>query len=164
MTASTTSFAPPATLGGTAARLLDMAGRIPDSVLALAARGALAGVFFRSGLAKTDNWELTVQLFAEEYQVPLLPPEAAAWLATAAELACPAFLVAGLATRLATLPLLAMTLVIQLLVYPVNWPEHLGWAVMLLLLLSRGPGAWSLDHLFSRLFPATEGGRHGTAR
>ncbi len=51
------------------------------------------------------------------------------------------------ATRLATLPLIGMTLAIQMFVYPQAWTEHLLWASVLLFLLTRGPGALSLDHL-----------------
>jgi len=62
----------------------------------------------------------------------------------------PLFLFAGLATRLATLPLLGMVIVIQVLVYPQAWVEHLLWASALVVLLTRGPGVLSLDHLIER--------------
>ena len=55
----------------------------------------------------------------------------------------------GLFTRVATLPLLGMVFVIQTLVYPENWPEHLTWATLLLLILTRGPGIVSIDGLLS---------------
>jgi putative oxidoreductase len=67
-------------------------------------------------------------------------------------------LILGLATRLATLPMLGMTLVIQVFVYPQSWVDHLTWATMLLLLLSRGPGVLSLDHLARKLFVRPEPG------
>lgn len=120
---------------------------LPLSLLQLLMRIAVGGVFFRSGLLKIESWDFAVLLFRDEYKLPLLPPELAAQLGTAVELAAPLFLFAGLLTRLATLPLLAMTLVIQVLVYPDAWNEHLLWAVPLLFLLTRGPGAWSLDRL-----------------
>ena len=119
----------------------------PLPVLQLLMRVAVGGVFFRSGLLKIESWDLAVLLFPDEYDLPLLPPELAATLGTAVELAAPLFLFAGLLTRLATLPLLAMTLVIQTLVYPLAWNEHLLWTVPLLFLLTRGPGALSLDRL-----------------
>ena len=53
----------------------------------------------------------------------------------------------GLFTRLSALALLGMTLVIQVFVYPDAWPTHLSWAVLLLYLIGRGAGAWSLDRL-----------------
>jgi putative oxidoreductase len=71
-------------------------------------------------------------------------------MAAAVELSTPILLVLGLLTRLATLPMIAMTLVIQVFVYPMSWVDHLIWAAMLLLLLSRGPGVLSLDHLIGK--------------
>ena len=56
-------------------------------------------------------------------------------------------LLLGLATRLATLPMLGMLMTIQLFVYPQAWPEHLVWGSILLFLLTRGAGAVSLDRL-----------------
>jgi putative oxidoreductase len=81
----------------------------------------------------------------------------AAALATTFELLCSTMLVVGLGTRLATLPLLAMIVTIQLFVYPRAWPEHLVWGSILLFLLTRGPGAVSIDHLIAR---AWAGRRH----
>jgi putative oxidoreductase len=68
------------------------------------------------------------------------------------ELAVPPLLFLGLATRLATLPLLGMIAVIQILVYPQAWVEHLLWTSVLVVLLTRGPGVFSLDHLIERRF------------
>jgi len=86
-------------------------------------------------------------LFREEYQVPLLPPDLAAYTATFVEHLFPVLLVVGFASRLSALGLLAMTLVIQLFVYPSGWPQHILWIGLLLLIIARGPGAISLDHL-----------------
>jgi hypothetical protein len=58
-----------------------------------------------------------------------------------------ALLVLGLLTRLAAAVLLGMTAVIETFVYPQAWPTHIQWAAMLLVLLCRGPGKLSLDHL-----------------
>ena len=58
-------------------------------------------------------------------------------------------------TRLAALQLLGVVAVIQLFVFPGNWPEHLLWASGLLLLLARGPGMISLDFSFA---PAHQAG------
>src|SRR5258706_11637647 len=115
--------------------ILDTLGRVPTGLFQGLFRVAVAAVFFKSGLTKIANWDTTIQLFANEYNLPVLPPELAAWLGTAAELTCPVLLVLGPATRLATLPLLAMTVVIQVLVYPENWAEHLTWFSMLLFIL-----------------------------
>jgi putative oxidoreductase len=88
--------------------------------------------------------------------LPLLPPELAARLAMMVEIGVPLFLFAGLATRLATLPLIAMTLVIVTLVYPASWVESLLWGSVLVMILTRGPGVFSLDHLIERWFTARE--------
>src|SRR3982751_1743921 len=125
---------------GRVRHLYEQLGALPLSIIQLMARFSLAIVFWRSGQAKIANWDLTLQLFANEYKVPFLPPEIAAPLAAAVELSCPVLLVLGLFTRLATLPMIGMTLVIQIFVYPMSWADHLVWMTMLLLLLSRGPG------------------------
>ena len=127
-----------------------LANRIPFSVLALASRLSVAAIFWRSGQTKVSGFHLreeTFVLFREEYKVPLLPPELAAYLATTAEHVFPILLVLGFATRLSALGLLGMTAVIQLFVYPGAWPEHSLWAALLLWIIARGPGNVSLDHL-----------------
>lgn len=121
--------------------------RFPLSILQLAMRVGVGTVFFRSGLLKLDSWQFTVQLFRDEYKLPLLDPVLAAQAAAAVELGIPPLLFLGIATRFATLPLLGMIAVIQLLVYPNAWSDHLMWASALLLVLTRGPGFFSLDHL-----------------
>lgn len=133
-----------------AMRILEELGRFPLPLLQLMFRVAVAAVFFKSGLTKIASWELTLQLFQEEYAVPLLPVPLAATLATAMELSMPVLLALGLFARVAALPLLGMTMVIQLLVYPENWAEHLMWASLLLFIATRGAGALSLDHLIRR--------------
>jgi putative oxidoreductase len=122
-------------------------GRVPLSVHQLLFRLAVAGVFLPAGLLKLRSWEMTVALFQDEYKVPVLAPAVAAVLATTFEIGCSSLLIAGLATRFATLPLLAQIVTIQLCVYPQAWHEHLVWGSILLLLLTRGAGAVSLDHL-----------------
>ena len=97
-------------------------------------------------------------LFADEYRLPLLPPELAARLAVMVEIGVPLLLFAWLATRLATLPLIAMTLVIVTFVYPASWVESLLWGRVLVMILTRGPGVISLDHLIERWFTAREQG------
>lgn len=125
--------------------------RIPDNLLTLAARIAIAAIFFLSGRTKVDGLltlkDTTFLLFAEEYRVPLLPSDLAAYLATYAEHLLPLLLVLGLATRGAALGLLGMTAVIQIFVYPDAWPTHLSWAALLVFLLARGGGAWSVDRV-----------------
>ncbi len=123
---------------------------VPYSVLAIPLRLGVAWIFWSSAQVKLINWQRTIELFAEEYRVPLLPPEIAAAMALSIEIACPILLVLGLFTRLAVLVLLGMTAVIQIFVYPEAWPTHLQWAAMMLVLLCRGAGAFSLDRLLWR--------------
>ncbi len=105
-----------------------------------------------AAMAKLANWDTALSLFADEYQVPILPPGVAAYLAVSIELTTPVLLVLGLFTRPAALVLLGMTTVIEVFVYPQAWPTHIQWAAMLLVLLSRGAGALSIDHLLWRRF------------
>jgi putative oxidoreductase len=137
-----------------------LARRIPFSALALASRLSIAVIFWRAGQTKVSGLSIreeTFVLFREEYRVPLLPPDFAAYLATTAEHAFPVLLVLGFATRLSALGLLGMTAVIQLFVYPGAWPEHGLWATLLLWIIARGPGAMSLDHLiWTRSAPIPE--------
>ena len=138
----------PATgIRGALGRAIDGLGRFPLPLLQLLFRLAVATVFLKAGLNKLSSWELTVQLFADEYKVPVLSPELAAAMATTFEMSCSLLLILGLATRLATLPLLGMIAVIQTFVYPGAYAEHLTWASILLFLLTRGGGRWSLDRL-----------------
>ena len=123
---------------------------VPLAVPAFVLRLGVALAFWRSGNVKIASWDATLQLFANEYRVPLLAPELAAWLAAAVELTTPLLLLLGFATRLGAAAMLGMTLVIQLFVYPENYPDHLLWAGPLLYLILRGPGAFSIDHLIRR--------------
>lgn len=130
--------------------------QFPLSIVQLAMRIGVGAVFFRAGLLKYNSWEFTVQLFRDEYKVPLLDPAVAARIAMTQELTVPLLLFVGLATRLATVPLLGMIAVIQTFVYPNAWTEHLVWTSILVFLLTRGPGALSLDHLIDRRLSTTE--------
>ena len=142
--ASPSSERPLTAMIGRVIRWLDS---VPYSVLAIPLRFAVATVFWNSAMTKLANWETAISLFTEEYKVPLLPPELAAYMAATIELTTPVLLVLGLATRPAALVLLGMTAVIEVFVYPQAWPTHIQWAAMLLVLLFRGPGKLSLDHL-----------------
>ncbi|QJP09743.1 DoxX family protein [Pseudomonas multiresinivorans] len=129
-----------------ASRLQSLLG---DSLLCLVARLGIASIFFLSGRTKVEGiltiTPSTYELFQTEYVLPLVPPYIAAHLATYAEHFFPVLLVLGLFTRLSALALLGMTTVIEVFVYPDAWPTHLSWAGLLLLLIGRGAGAWSLD-------------------
>lgn len=124
-------------------------------LLDLAIRVYVAQVFFRSGLLKIGNWDGTLYLFRNEYRVPLLPPEAAAWLGTAAELALPPLLVLGLAARFAALSLFLFNLVAVASFWHVlrendaALASHFYWGLLLLVTLCHGPGTLSLDRLIA---------------
>ncbi len=115
-------------------RLLD---RVPVVIPQLFFRFGMALVFWRSAQSKLASWDTTITLFREEYRVPVLPPELAAYLATTVELTTPVLLVLGLATRLGAAAMLGMALVIQVFVYPENYPDHILWAGPLLYLILR---------------------------
>jgi putative oxidoreductase len=127
-------------------------GRFPISILQLGMRIGVGLVFFNAGLLKYKSFEFAVKLFEDEYKVPLLDPAVAARLAMFNEITFPIFLFVGLATRLATLPLLGQILVIQIFVYPQAWNDHVLWGSILIFLLTRGPGALSADYLIERYF------------
>jgi putative oxidoreductase len=131
-------------------RVIGLLDSVPHTLLALPLRAGVATVFWNSAMAKLANWDTTIELFTEEYKVPLLPPEIAANLALSIELTTPVLLVLGLLTRAAALVLLGMTTVIEIFVYPQAWPTHIQWAAMLLVLLCRGAGKLSLDHVVWR--------------
>lgn len=126
---------------------------LPYGLISLVARIAIAAVFFLSGRTKVEGLltitDGTFYLFAEEYRLPLIPPDWAAHLAIWSEHLFPILLVLGLLTRLSAAALLAMTLVIQVFVYPSGWPTHLLWAAVLLYLIRSGAGPVSLDRLLT---------------
>ena len=146
-----------AAVGGLVGRLYGWLDRVPYAALALPLRLAVATVFWNSGMTKLADWNATLALFNDEYQLPLLPPELAANLALTIEVTTPVLLILGLLTRPAALVLLGMTAVIEIFVYPQAWPTHIQWAAMLLVLLCRGAGAFSLDALIERLWSRFQG-------
>jgi putative oxidoreductase len=133
--------------------LRSTARRFPLSLLEFGMRLAVGATFFRSGMVKLASFDTAIALFRDEYRLPLLPPDVAAYMGTTVELSAPVLMVLGIFARLGAAALLVMTLTIQFLVYPENWPEHLMWASILAYVLSRGPGALSIDRLIAlRLF------------
>ena len=152
MSARSATFAERTSLAIRLHQAITLLDRFPPSIFQLTFRIAIAAVFWSSGLTKIASWDTTIALFRDEYMVPLLPPEIAAVISATFELSCSALIVIGLATRLAILPLLGMTFVIEVFVYPEYWTQHLMWASVLLFLLTKGPGVFSLDHYVERLF------------
>lgn len=122
----------------------------PMSVIELGLRVGVGMVFWKSAMTKLASWDITIQLFADEYALPVLPPEVAAYMGTTVEILGAVLLILGLGARFGALALLGLTATIQLLVYPENWPDHLFWASALLLVLTRGAGKLSLDHVIAR--------------
>lgn len=123
----------------------------------LGARLYVAQVFFMSGLTKIHDWDTTLALFADEYQVPLLPPPVAAVMGTAGELVLPVLLLLGLGGRFAALGLSVVNAVAVLSlaeIAPAALQQHVFWGSLLLALVLWGPGKWSLDSLLApRLAP-----------
>ena len=153
MTTSTTAAAPvTASFKAGITRVIGVLERVPYSLLAIPLRLAVATVFWHSGTTKLANWDATLQLFEDEYKVPLLPPDIAAHIGASIELSTPVLLVLGFLTRPAALVLLGMTTIIEVFVYPQAWPTHIQWAAMLLVLLCRGAGSFSVDHWLWRRY------------
>jgi putative oxidoreductase len=149
--------------------LTGLLARIPNSLIALVGRFSIAAVFWKSGQTKIEGFAVdivsgefqfgiprlsdsVVALFRDEYRLPLVSPELAAPLAAFAEHLFPLLILVGLATRLSAGALLIMTMTIQLLVYPDAYPTHGVWATVLLFLMAKGPGVFSMDHLIARRF------------
>lgn len=129
---------------------------IPHWFHALLARVAIALVFWNSGRTKVPDWnffavnETTLQLFTEDYKVPLLSPQIAAYMSQTAEHVFPVLLIIGLASRFSALALLCMTAVIEIFVYPGAYVVHGTWAAILIFIMKYGPGAVSLDRLIRK--------------
>jgi putative oxidoreductase len=167
MTASYTANAAPSGLAGVLLRINRLFAHIPHWLVALVGRFSIAAVFWKSGQTKVQGFQIdpiggiyelglprfadsTIDLFKDEYNLPLVSPEVAALFAASAEHIFPVLILMGLATRLSALALLIMTAVIQTLVYPGAYPTHGTWAAILLMLMWRGAGVVSLDHLIAR--------------
>jgi putative oxidoreductase len=149
--------APPARLSipGLVAMSIALMERLPYSLVALAARIFPAAVFWQSGRTKVDGFAVkdsTFFLFEYEYALPVIDPAIAAYMATIAEHVFPVLLLIGFATRYAALSLLIMTATIQIFVYPGAWITHGLWAAALLIVVARGPGVLSIDHLIARRY------------
>lgn len=122
-----------------------------QSAALLAARLWIAKVFFMSGLVKIKGWDTTIALFTDEYKVPVLPPEIAATMATAAELSLPVLLVLGLMTPVAALGLFVMALIIELFIYP-GTTDHYHWMLLLGFLMTHGSGKFGADFWLVKKF------------
>lgn len=155
--------------------------RIPHSLISLLGRFSVAAIFWFSAQTKVEGFALNivsgeihlgipglsasaVALFRDEYRVPLLPPEFAAYAAAFGEHVFAALLLVGLASRLAALALLVMTMTIQIFVYPDAYPTHGVWAAVLLYIVARGPGVFAIDHWIARRHTAPDPVSHMKAK
>lgn len=125
-------------------KLTEIAARIALPALILIIRIWMARIFWYSGLTKINNMDNTIYLFKYEYKVPFIPAELAAYLTMFTEVSMPIFLVLGFGARLATLPLLIMTAIIEFTY--LSLPEHTYWTFLLCIIAFYGPGRFSLDN------------------
>lgn len=122
-------------------------------LLCLIGRLYVAQAFFLSGLTKLRDWDTTLALFSDEYHVPLLPPEAAAYMGTAGEIGLPVLLVLGLGGRFAALGLSVVNVVAVLSlaeIAPAALQQHISWGIVLAALAVFGSGGWTLDRWLER--------------
>jgi putative oxidoreductase len=135
-------------------RLIDWLAPVFD----LAIRLYVAQVFIRSGLVKIQSWDSTLALFENEYSVPLLPPDIAAWLGTAAELGLPPLLALGVGSRAVALALFVFNAVAAASypdISPAGLKDHILWGALLAVTFFHGPGRLSIDHLLRRYLAGT---------
>jgi putative oxidoreductase len=124
-------------------------------IFALGLRLYVARVFMTSGMIKLGNWAGTLGLFQNEYHVPLLPPNVAAVLGTAAEVGLSVFLALGLGTRAAAFALFVFNIVAATSypdLSPAGLKDHILWGTMLLVTLFYGPGKIAVDEWLRRRY------------
>jgi len=134
------------------ARFYYSASHLPEylaPLMDLGLRLYVADVFFKSGWTKILTWDSTLYLFNDVYSVPLLPPEVAAYLATAGELGLSVLLVLGLFGRFAAAGLFILNAVAAYSYYSglseAGLFQHFAWGTMLAVLLILSRGTWSID-------------------
>lgn len=124
-------------------------------ILLLFTRLWVASVFLKSGYLKITTWDSTLYLFEEEYQVPIIPWELAAYLGTAAEIILPILMILGLLTRPTAAALFVFN-IMAVVSYPVLWDggfyDHQLWGAMILMNVVWGAGAISADHFLKKRF------------
>ncbi len=139
-------------------RLIGYMTQLPYSLLALIGRLSVGLVFWNSARTKVQGWDVfhvnenTLALFTDEYKLPIIPPYLAALMAQLAEHAFSILIIIGLATRFSALALVAMTLVIEIFVYPDAYVVHGTWIAILLMLVKFGAGSLSVDQLIAKAF------------
>lgn len=124
-----------------------------ESLALLLARLYVAKIFFFSGLTKIRDWDSTLFLFQEEYKVPLLPPELAAYLGTGGELLLPPLLLIGFLTRFVSLGLFVVNIVAVISLPEITQAalsQHSLWAILLVMVVIYGGGKFTLDYRLNR--------------
>lgn len=114
----------------------------------LSVRLYLAHIFWTGGMVKFSSWMSTVMLFTMVYDVPLLPPEMAAYVAIAVELGGSFLLAIGLAGRWAVLSLFGLNIVASISYGQVSdaaLQEAFYVGMLLLYFVLHGPGLLSAD-------------------
>jgi putative oxidoreductase len=131
---------------------------MPLDIASLLLRVGLAVPFFRSGLTKWESFgvlsETPIFQFEEDFKIlgteQGIPfPLFSAYASSIAEIVLPILLVIGLFSRTAALGLIAMTAVIQLVMWD-GWPIHITWLAMAAGIVALGGGRLSLDHFLSK--------------
>ncbi len=120
------------------------------SLAVLLIRLYIAKVFFYAGLTKLQDWDTTLFLFEEEYQVPLISFEAAAYLGTFGEIVFPVLLAVGLASRFTALALSVVNVVAVISlaeIAPAALYLHVLWGLLLVQVVIYGAGRLSLDNV-----------------
>jgi putative oxidoreductase len=141
---------------------------IPYALIALIIRLIMARAFFLSGQDMIAgprvpfdlrNFEFSItlpaqvkaetfEMFQTKFAAVPLPPHFSAYFVSYAEFFLPILLVLGFATRLSAAILLIMTVVIQVYVLPqAFWTVHVYRGALLLVLMTVGPGAVSIDRM-----------------
>jgi putative oxidoreductase len=121
----------------------------------LAVRLVVGAAFFQSGLTKIQSWDTTLALFENEYSVPLLPPDVAAYAGTFTELFFPVLLVLGLGGRFAAGVLFVFNIIAVISYADLSEAgimQHQYWGLLLLVTLLHGPGKISVDYFIRRRF------------
>lgn len=148
---------------------IGLLSKIPDSMTAFIGRFSIAAIYWQSAQTKVEGFAIdivsgtftlgmphlsasAIDLFRDEYKLPVIPPEIAAYMAAFSEHFFSFLILIGLATRFSSIALLVMTLTIQIFVYPDAYPTHGVWITVLLFLMAKGPGKLSIDHLVAQYF------------
>ena len=121
-----------------------------DPIVSLVFRVWAVWDFWKSGTLALKDFDNRIMLYEYEYKVPLLNPKVAAYLGTGVELIFPALIMIGLATRLSTIPLIFLVLVIEFTYQ--HSPDHMVWLICLFMVMAHGPGMVSVDQLIAKMF------------